>query len=198
MHRIGRVAGMMAILAMALLLVAPMTVGARSFSFMGSDKFKPGHHGFNFDSFKNFFDHFRHHKPPVCGPGGYGYECKNTTTVPTTTVLACTGTPVVSLSPNPATTKQNVSISVSGLSNCNGTTVDIDTYKGCTSKGVLTSFVSGPAGGNVVITPAPLSGGYGQKQSGGSYGYWICVNNKGSQATEAILNVTGSSHGHGK
>jgi len=106
----------------------------------------------------------------------------------TTTIPVCSGTPVISLNPNPTKISQNVNVVVSGLSNCNGVTIDIDSYKGCTQSDILTSFVSGPTGGNVIITGQPYSGGYGQKPSG-TYGYWACVNNKASQASEAILTV---------
>ena len=111
-----------------------------------------------------------------------------TTIKPTTTIPVCSGTPIISLNPNPATISQNVNIVVSGLSNCNGVTIDIDSYKGCTQSDILTSFVSGPTGGNVIITGQPFSGGYGQKPSG-IYGYWACAGNKPSQASEAMLMV---------
>jgi len=113
-----------------------------------------------------------------------GVVSTTTTTVPTTTTIptsACSGIPALTISPNPATPASLLNATVSGLSNCNGYTITIKDYEGCTSNATLSTiatFTSGATGGSVDLVG-------GNPGAGGPYGYYACVNGKNS--TEVIL-----------
>ena len=61
------------------------------------------------------------------------------------------GTPSLSLSPNPSTTSASIIATVSGLSNCNGITITIKNYQGCSSGSTIITLTANATGGSVVI-----------------------------------------------
>lgn len=102
-----------------------------------------------------------------------------TTSLTTTTISSsCSGTMKFKFSPNPATPSATVNAIVSGLTDCNGITVNIKTYQGCTSGLTVNSFISNSKGGSALFT-AP--------SANGSYGYWSCIT--GKNGTEGTLKV---------
>jgi len=107
----------------------------------------------------------------------------STTTLSTTTIPAgsCSGTPILTIGPNPAPPSDQVSAGVSGLTNCNGNTITIKDYEGCTSGATIATFISASTGGLVNFTDPTADG---------SYGYYACVNGKNS--TKYVLTVAPS------
>ncbi|MGD0510505.1 MAG: hypothetical protein ABSA33_01565 [Candidatus Micrarchaeaceae archaeon] len=97
---------------------------------------------------------------------------------------ACSGIPVLTISPSTASPSSAVTASVSGLSNCNGATITIKDYEGCTSGSTVTTFTGSATGGSVAITNPAISG---------QYGYYACVN--GISSAKAILTVSSTSNG---
>jgi YVTN family beta-propeller protein len=110
-----------------------------------------------------------------------GVASTTTTTVPTTTTIpasSCSGTPNLIIGPNPAPPSDEVSAGVTGLSNCNGYTVTIKDYLGCTSGATIASFTSNSTGGLV---------NFEDPSADGQYGYYACVN--GQSSSEYVLTV---------
>lgn len=93
---------------------------------------------------------------------------------------ACSGTPVLTMNPNPASPSSSVSATVSGLSQCSGTEISIKSYQGCSLGSTIATFTSGATGGSTTIT---------SPSGNGNYGYWAC---EGSEAAEATLTVSPS------
>jgi outer membrane protein assembly factor BamB len=102
----------------------------------------------------------------------------STTTLSTTTIPnTCSGTPSLTLNPNPSVPSSSVNAIVSGLIGCSGVTVNIESYQGCTTGTVLASFISNSTGGSTFITSPGANG---------QYGYWACVNNQSKEATLVV------------
>ena len=82
----------------------------------------------------------------------------------------CSGSISLSLSPNPAQPSSTITASTSGLSNCDGKTIYIKDYQGCSSGTTICSCTSGDSGCSCQFT-AP--------SSEGDYTYFACIDKNG-------------------
>lgn len=101
------------------------------------------------------------------------------TTIDTTTIPpSCSGTPNLIIGPNPAPASDAVFAGVTGLSGCNGYTITIKDYQGCTSGATIATFTSNSTGGGVSLE---------DPSANGQYGYYACVN--GLSSSKYVLTV---------